>query len=41
MRERVPYLNGTFVLEGEPDHDTTIRAEVPFLNPSNPTARQQ
>ncbi|HEY4885035.1 MAG TPA: ATP-binding protein [Myxococcales bacterium] len=41
MRERVRYLNGTLVLEGEPDHDTTIRAEVPFLNPSNPTARQQ
>jgi signal transduction histidine kinase len=41
MRERVRYLNGTFVLESEPDHGTTIRAEVPFLNPSNPTVRQQ
>ena len=30
MRERVRYLNGTFELETQPGHGTTIRAEVPF-----------
>jgi len=29
MRERVRHLNGTFVLESEPGHGTTVRAEVP------------
>ena len=30
MRERVRYLNGTFVLDTQPGRGTTIRAEVPF-----------
>jgi signal transduction histidine kinase len=30
MRERVRHLHGTFVLESEPGHGTTIRAEVLF-----------
>ena len=30
MRERVRHLNGTFALDSEPGHGTTVRAEVPF-----------